>query len=151
MIDCSQIASMDAAALRSVVGSLLGKIYHDRREIPFSDVQISTRTFEISHLKRIQYGQLSEKLTGEKKQLFDEAVASDLAALEQTLSDLTACIDPPAPSAKQPPKRALLPAHLRRVDHYHEPASTICPCGCALKRIGNDVSEKLDYGPATSR
>ena len=32
-----------------------------------------------------------------------------------------------------------------RVQHRHEPASTTCVCGCALKRIGEDVSEKLDY------
>jgi transposase len=35
---------------------------------------------------------------------------------------------------------AALPAH-------HEPDSTHCSCGCALKRIGEDVSEKLDYTP----
>ena len=29
----------------------------------------------------------------------------------------------------------------------HEPDSTICRCGCQLKRIGEDVSEKLDYTP----
>ncbi|RMV73296.1 putative transposase [Pseudomonas caricapapayae] len=30
---------------------------------------------------------------------------------------------------------------------HHEPDNTHCPCGCALKRIGEDVSEKLDYVP----
>jgi transposase len=30
---------------------------------------------------------------------------------------------------------------------HHEPDNTHCPCGCALKRIGEDVSEKLDYTP----
>ncbi len=30
---------------------------------------------------------------------------------------------------------------------HHEPDSTHCQCGCALKRIGEDVSEKLDYTP----
>ena len=28
---------------------------------------------------------------------------------------------------------------------HHEPDNTHCQCGCALKRIGEDVSEKLDY------
>jgi hypothetical protein len=27
---------------------------------------------------------------------------------------------------------------------HHEPDNSHCPCGCALKRIGEDVSEKLD-------
>src|SRR5256885_10419474 len=28
-----------------------------------------------------------------------------------------------------------------------EPKTTVCGCGCALKRIGEDVAEKLDYIP----
>lgn len=154
VIDRSQIASMDAETLRGVVSglhekidSLLEKIDRDHREISFKDAQISKLTFEIGYLKRIQYGRLSEKLSGEQKSLFDEAVESDLAALEQTLSDLVAKVDAPAPSVKQAPKRALLPAHLPRIDHHHEPVSTVCRCGCSLKRIGEDVSEKLDYTP----
>ena len=40
----------------------------------------------------------------------------------------------------------------RRVDRiftliHHEPDNSHCQCGCALKRIGEDVSEKLDYTP----
>ena len=34
-----------------------------------------------------------------------------------------------------------------RTDIHHEPQSTVCPCGCALARIGEDVAEKLDYTP----
>ena len=30
---------------------------------------------------------------------------------------------------------------------HHEPESTVCSCGCQMKRIGQDVSEKLDYVP----
>ena len=30
---------------------------------------------------------------------------------------------------------------------YHEPDNTQGPCGCQLQRIGEDVSEKLDYTP----
>jgi transposase len=29
----------------------------------------------------------------------------------------------------------------------HEPDSTTCGCGCQLKRIGEDIAEKLDYQP----
>ena len=45
------------------------------------------------------------------------------------------------------PKRSPLPAHLPRVEVRHEPEQTVCGCGCAMKRIGEDVSEKLDYTP----
>jgi len=33
------------------------------------------------------------------------------------------------------------------VEVRHEPERTVCSCGCALQRIGEDVSEKLDYTP----
>ena len=45
------------------------------------------------------------------------------------------------------PSVSPLPAHLPRVEVRHEPEQTVCRCGCALKRIGEDVSEKLDYTP----
>ena len=44
-------------------------------------------------------------------------------------------------------KRQALPEHLPRTDIHHEVESTACGCGHVLKRIGEDVSEKLDYVP----
>lgn len=40
-----------------------------------------------------------------------------------------------------------LPPELPRTDIHHEPASRTCRCGYGLKRIDEDVSEKLDYLP----
>ncbi len=40
-----------------------------------------------------------------------------------------------------------MPANLPRRETRHEPLSTTCQCGCQLKRIGEDVAEKLDYVP----
>jgi transposase len=48
---------------------------------------------------------------------------------------------------KKKPKRQPLPPHLPRREIHHEPESTTCRCGCAMKRIGQDVAEKLDYRP----
>src|SRR5690554_4541246 len=48
---------------------------------------------------------------------------------------------------KQKPKRTPLPPELPRTLIHHEPENTQCRCGCQLKRIGEDVSEKLDYVP----
>jgi transposase len=36
---------------------------------------------------------------------------------------------------------------LPHVQIHHEPESTTCTCGCALLRVGEDVSQKLDYTP----
>lgn len=48
------------------------------------------------------------------------------------------------------PGRKPLPADLPRVDVIHdlEESEKICPCGCQLTRIGEEVCEKLDYVPA---
>ena len=58
---------------------------------------------------------------------------------------------PPADATpRQLPRRAALPPELSCIEQHHEPDSAICTgagCGCALKRIGEDVSEKLDYTP----
>ncbi len=35
--------------------------------------------------------------------------------------------------------------HLHTLRIEHEPASTQCVCGCTLRRIGEDVSEKLNF------
>lgn len=53
------------------------------------------------------------------------------------------------PAAPQAPRRMRLPPELLRTDIHHEPASTTCRCGCGLKRIGEDVSEKLGYHRAS--
>jgi transposase len=42
-----------------------------------------------------------------------------------------------------------LPKHLPRTEIRHDPDATVCCCGCTLERIGEDVSEKLDYAPGT--
>ena len=40
-----------------------------------------------------------------------------------------------------------MPPQLPRTEIHHEPESTTCACGCQLTRIGEDISEKLDYEP----
>ena len=52
-------------------------------------------------------------------------------------------------SAPAKPRRQSLPSELPRTEIHHEPDSTTCGCGCQMERIGEDVSEKLDYEPGT--
>lgn len=75
-----------------------------------------------------------------------EAIDADIAALEAQLENLKA---PPTTGEKPKtrPKRAALPPHLPRREISHEPHSKTLGSGCALKRVGEDVSEKLDYTP----
>jgi len=113
--------------------------------------QLSTRTAEIEHLKltiaklrRMQFGRKSEKLDRQIEQL--ELRLEDLQADEgQTASHAQRQGRPfRAPARKKP-----LPAHLPREEQVHAPAEEACPsCGGALKHLGEDVSEQLEYVPA---
>ena len=58
---------------------------------------------------------------------------------------------PPAstPAAAKPTRRAL-PDHLPRQTRRHEPKETVCPqCQGELRKLGEDVSEMLEYVPAS--
>lgn len=70
-------------------------------------------------------------------------VDTDIAAIEAELQTLQ--IAPVATETKQKPKRTALPPEFPRTLIHHEPDHTHCPCGCVLKRIGEDVSERLEY------
>lgn len=115
------------------------------RKLVWSEARIDQLTHEIAVLKRWKFSARSEQLDATQKSLLDESIEADIAAIELELEQLrpTAASD----DGSQQPRRAPLPAHLPRTEHRHEPASTTCACGCALKRIGEDVSEKLDYTP----
>lgn len=70
------------------------------------------------------------------------------AGMDTLLAQVVRVSGKPA-SAKGQAKRKPLPPELPRTEIRHEPNSTTCACGCPMKRIGEDVAEKLDYTPGT--
>lgn len=114
------------------------------RELRYKQTRIDQLTHEISILKRQQFGRRSERLNSEQMNLLDEAIDGDLVAIEMELEQLEPTR---AERQREQPKRAPLPPQLPRTDVHHEPDSTTCQCGCERIRIGEDVSEKLDYTP----
>ena len=119
------------------------------REILYRQTKIDLLTLEMAVLKRWKFGRSCEQLDSAQASLLDEAINADIAAIDLELQTLA-----PAPltdaAPHQLPRRATLPPELPRIDQHHEPESTTCTtagCGCTLKRIGEDVSEKLDYTP----
>jgi transposase len=96
----------------------------------------------------MQFGRKSEK------------VERQIEQLELKLEDLEAQrVEPPPQPASEAgaPKPALaaksrcpLPDHLPRTTQTHLPKQSACPdCGGALKKLGEDVSEVLEYVPAS--
>lgn len=144
---------LNAEQLRELSAGLIAKIAQQSQMIAARDSDILYRqakidklTHELSTLKRWKFGRSSELLNAAQISLLDETIDADIAAIEQELKDLSPAAKTPS-QPRQQPKRAALPAGLPRVDIHHEPDSTTCGCGCQLKRIGQDVSEKLDYTP----
>jgi len=147
------LQNLTAEQLRSLAAELIVQLSEQSKTIAAKDSDILYRqakidklTHELATLKRWKFGRSSELLNAGQVSLLDETIDADIAAIEEELKELA-----PAPKTdtqpRQQPKRAALPAGLPRVDIHHEPDSTTCGCGCQLKRIGQDVSEKLDYTP----
>lgn len=139
-----RLDGMDAQQLREFAAGLIEALASKDRELTFKQLKIDQLTHEMAVLRRWKFTARSEQFHGAQGSLLDETIAADLEAIGVELAALTSSASTP-PHDK--PRRSPLPAHLPRIDVRHEPEQTTCSCGCAMKRIGEDVSEKLDYTP----
>ena len=98
----------------------------------------------VARLKRWRFGQSSESLDAQSP-LFDAIVAD--TAIEDAAARQEQQQAPKDRASGRRPVRQALPAALPRIEHHHELTDTTCVCGQPLKRIGEDVSEKLDCVP----
>lgn len=127
----------DAAALQVLVRQLLGTVKNQ-------GLQIAQLEARIAKLKRMQFGQSSEKIAREIEQL-----ELELDVLHE--EEAHAAAERPAAVQKliETPCRKPLPEHLPREVEVHEPACTCPNCGGAMRKLGEDVTEVLDYVPAS--
>ena len=122
------------------------------RAIALREARIAALTAEIARLRRLQFSARSERMDPAQRELFDETMAADIAAVEAQLQVIQTEGEDPA-AAQQRRKTASkgrkpLPEHLERVQTRHEPASCSCPqCQGALVLIGEHVSETLACKP----
>ena len=149
MENTAQLATMNAAELRLFAAKLMTEIADTQRDNHLKQLKIDQLTHEMAVLKRLKFAAQSEQLSAQQRSLFEETLDADLEAIALELKALQRKDERQAP--KQQPKRRPLPEHLPRTEVRHDPASTTCACGCALQRIGEDVSEKLDYSPGVFR
>ncbi|PLA73673.1 IS66 family transposase, partial [Hydrogenovibrio sp. SC-1] len=121
-------------------------IENAQKTLQQKELHIEKLTYELAYLRRLKFARSSEQLSALQMSLLDEVSDADIAALESELEQLS----PPEQSKiKQQPKRQSLPKDLPRKTIVHEPDNVECSCGCQLQRIGEDVSEKLDYIPGS--
>ncbi len=152
VVQQQSLNNLSAEQLREIVASLMGhvadkdaQIARHQTELKHSQALNAKLTHENALLKRMKFAAQSERFNAEQRSLLEDEIEADLAAVAIEIEQL----QPPAtaPEVKQQPKRQPLPANLPRREICHEPESTTCQCGCQMKRIGEDVAEKLDYVP----
>lgn len=114
------------------------------------DSEIETLKLLLSQLRRMQFGRKSEKLERQIEQLELRLEDLQLTQAEQTTE--TGCAESSPPVANVKPERHPLPEHLPRQTQTHEPKHSACPdCGGELRKLGEDVSEMLEYVPECFR
>ncbi|WP_126174645.1 IS66 family transposase [Altericroceibacterium xinjiangense] len=112
------------------------------------DTLIETLRIQLSQLKRMSFGQSSEKFSCQIEQL-----ELTLEELEGEAEIVEACKEAPPTPVRGAPVRAL-PPHLPRTERRIEPeaGSCACPdCGGTLRPLGQDSDEVLDVAPVQWR
>lgn len=119
-----------------------------KRMVVTAGIEIDKLKAQIARLRRMQFGRSSEKLDATIAQL--ELLLDDI---EETRGESEEQSPESAPDAVEhaKPVRRPLPDHLPREEIVHGPAIEDCRCprcGGAMRRLGEDVSEVLEYVPA---
>jgi transposase len=117
-------------------------------------LEIEKLKFQIAKLRRMQFGRSSERLARQIEQF--ELRLEELESGEAEEISKAAAEDRPLPLREwAPPKRKPLPDHLPGQKVVHEPehdGACTCPaCGGDMARLGEDVTEVLDYVPGCFR
>lgn len=135
---------IDLAALPRDIDALHGLVHQLVAELTARELRVEQLETRIAKLLRLQFGRSSEKRSQEIEQLqlaLDE-LQEEGGARAQALPAIMR-------EAADKPCRRPLPDHLPREEIVHD-ADCICPkCGGALRKLGEEVSEVLEYVPAS--
>jgi transposase len=147
----------DIAALKKLVLAQAAAIERTGAELAAAKAGLLVRTLEveklkveIARLKRMSFGASSERTRRELEQLelkleeLETAQAEAEAAAEMAPAMAEHPAPEEAPAKKQ---RRKLPEALPRREIVHEPGCACTVCGGALRKVGEDVTEILDYIP----
>ena len=143
-----------ALACQSELASANAELQAAKLAIQLRTLEIEKLKFQIAKLRRMQFGRSSERVTRQIEQL--ELRLEELETGEAEEISKAAAEDRPLPiRERSQPKRQPLPEHLPRQEIVHEPqddAGCKCPaCGGAMAKLGENVTEVLDYIPGRFR
>ena len=141
----------DPDALRAFALACQAELKAAELSVQLGTLEIEKLKYQIAKLRRMQFGRSSEKITRQIHQL--ELQLEELETGEAEEITKAEAETRPAPLRQGGrPKRKPLPEHLPRHEVVHEPAddgACTCPaCGGGMARLGEDVTEVLNYVPA---
>jgi transposase len=153
-VSLPDLDTLTPEALKALIVAQHEQILSQDEQLLSKDEQLASRDEEIERLKlliaklrRMQFGRKSEKLDRQIEQLelkLDELEASRAEQAAASPGSLAAsAVNRGRRGVRQP-----LPAHLPREARKILPKQEVCPdCSGALKFLGEDVSEMLEYVP----
>ena len=135
----------DLEALKALVLEQQAQLIEQRAQLALNFTEMEHLKLLIAKLKRMQFGRSSERL--------DRQIEQYELRLEELQSARAQQVAPAKAKTEEKvqPVRRPLPEHLPREQVLHQPACNCPDCGAAMRKIGEDVSEVLDYVPASFR
>ena len=144
----------DMVSLRAFALACQSELKVAELSVQFKALEIEKLKLQIAKLRRMQFGRSSERITRQIEQLELrleelETGEAEAAAKAEAAADTAEPVAPIRERAK--PKRQPLPDHLPRQEVVHQPAADgacTCPdCGKGMAKLGEDITEVLDYVP----
>lgn len=150
MPDAAPALPSDIDALHRIIADLFGELAAAKAGLVTKTLEIETLKVQIARLRRQQFGRSSEKLDRQIEQL--ELVLEDLEAgvsadHAESAGSTDTTPDAAELGARRSGGRRPLPTHLPRREVVHAGDCTCPACGGVLRKVGEDVTEILDYVP----
>ena len=132
----------DTTKLQQLLVQRDAEIARQSAELQARDLLIEKLKLQLANLRRHRFGAKSEALDHIIDQLELALEEAEIAASRKRHD--TRCVEP---EPKGQPKRKPLTDHLPREDVVLSPGETCEQCGGALRHLGEDVSETLEFVP----
>ncbi|MDE0149347.1 MAG: IS66 family transposase zinc-finger binding domain-containing protein [Rhodospirillaceae bacterium] len=136
MLEAAHSLPDDIAALKAMVLASRAELAARDAELRNRDLLIEKLKHQLAGLRRQRFGTASETLDQLELGPEDEEIARAAEAPPE-----------PTPASKKQPKRRPLPDHLPREETVLAPGERCTDYGGRLKRLGEDVTEELEYIP----
>lgn len=125
--------------MTDAVDSLPDDVAELRAMVRYRDLLIEKLKHQLAGLRRHRFGSSSEALDQLELTLEEVEIAAVAEPVGPSSGDLAL--------AKEQPKRRPLPDHLPRNEQVLSPGEACGRCGGRLKKLGEDVTEELEYVP----